>query len=295
MIAPTLLKKIGYLRGPLICSVRGALIYDAHDTKKPALLTWAIRQLERYLLRHADLVVANGWDTQDYLSREHGCASEVIPNGLDLNAERRNPDDPDLDILTEVKASGRLLFLHVGTVRRVKGIDAILDAYAQLPSALADRTRLVFVGKGQISQYLDKCAGVQPPPLFLGEKGNVDDYYDVADFVLNVSGGSGVSNSLLETLAHGVPVICWDRKTFTQVITQGVNGLTCPQSDIHSLTRAMGDAITGKFLFDADTVRSTVAGFTWDRIGMMWLSVLAGKRTGSIHTELPPPETGGRQ
>ena len=141
---------------------------------------------------------------------------------------------------------------------------------------------LVFVGKGQIAAYTAKATSIVPEPLFLGEKPNVDDYYILADFVVNVSGGAGVSNSLLETLNHGVPVICWDRLTFTQVVSHGINGLICPQDDINALSKAFSEAFQGKRKFDPEQIRATVHYFSWDRISQAWIDLINGREPRGI-------------
>ncbi|MCI2285069.1 glycosyltransferase family 4 protein [Colwellia sp. MSW7] len=90
------------------------------------------------------------------------------------------------------------MLLHVGTLRPIKGIDYILNAYAALDDEAKNKSVLIFVGKGQETFYKNIAKSLGINVYFLGEKSNPLDYITLADAVINVSGGSGVSNSLLE-------------------------------------------------------------------------------------------------
>ena len=276
MLPAFLLRKLGLLSGPILCSVRGALANDARDTQKSKLFQSTLRRMEERLLNCADIVIANGWDTQIYLRDRYDIKSLVVPNAIDADEPRRDSTDKCLDVLRTARKMGKIVLLHVGTVRRVKGIDAILEAYSQLGTDLQRRIELIFVGKGQIDTYRAKADTLGVRACFLGEKANVDDYYDNSDIVINVSGGSGVSNSLLEALSHGRPVVTWDSITFTQVVTDGINGITCRHGDVAALSCGLERAAEALGSFEPEAIRASVAHLSWNSIAQTWIELING-------------------
>ncbi|WP_076411052.1 glycosyltransferase [Shewanella sp. UCD-KL12] len=276
MFSVILLKMFRRIKGSIICSVRGSLAQDAVDLRKPKLMQYMIRAVERSVIYFADHLVANGKDTSVYLETFYSSQSIVIPNGVNLDV-RKNAIDNNSDNLVELeraKADGKVIFLHVGTVRPIKGIDFILEAYANLPRNIIDGSELVFIGKGQLDAYATKASILSIAPQFLGAKNNVSDYYKLADLVINVSGGSGVSNSLIEALHLGAPVLAWDNLTFSQVITHGDNGLLSKHLDTSALTAEMKGYFDGVYSFDSELVSQSVKQFEWEHVKHNWSKLL---------------------
>ena len=265
-----LLRMLRFTKGRLICSVRGQIGQDCVDLGKPFVLTGTVKLLERFGLRNTNLIVANGDDTAAYIREFHALDSVVVPNGVSEEFFLRKQDDDDL---TALKSECKKVVLHVGTLRPVKGIDYIVSAYAGLSDLQKSRARLVFVGKGLIDHYRDVCRDQGVQATFLGHKRNVCEYIAAADLVVNVSGGSGVSNSLLETLMLGKPVLAWDKPTFSQVVNES-NGLLCPDRSVSSLSTAMGEFIDGAHVFDSDEIKASVTKYRWESIFSQWRSIL---------------------
>jgi len=107
----------------------------------------------------------------------------------------------------------------------------------------------------------------------LGHKNNVVQYLQKTDFVINVSGGSGVSNSLVEALMLGKPVIAWDKPTFSQVVGDR-NGILCKEGDSSSLSQALRDSIEGNSVFYSEEIISSVELFSWDSVYLEWRVIL---------------------
>lgn len=272
IMAPViLLRKLRLLKGRLICSVRGQIAQDCIDLGKPYFFSKIVAYIEKTVLYLSDCVVANGNDTKSYLKSFHNIESIVAANGVSKSFFSRNADDVDLLRFDNFK--GKKVFLHVGTLRPVKGIDYIVDAFGDLEVNDKENSILVFIGKGMIEHYRDRCLAKNVNALFLGHKSNVCDYLSVADFVLNVSGGSGVSNSLVETLTAGKPVIAWDKETFSQVVNSD-NGVLCQNQCIKSLAVAVSDCINDKYNFNSDKIKSSVIEYRWENVYKKWKTLL---------------------
>lgn len=267
-----LLKIFGKIKGQIICSVRGQIARDAVEMAKSRLFQKAIKLVEGICLKFADCIIANGWDTQDYLREFYNLDSKVIPNGFKPRIFPDRSDYHDLSEFGQLKSQGIKIFVHVGTVRKVKCIDHILNAIALLNADTRSQAVFVFVGKGQIDHYKNLAEELGVPSFFIGERQNVKPYYLLADYVLNVSGGSGVSNSLIEALSFGKPVIAWDNKTFSQVITHGKNGILCSHLNTEKLSVAIEHVIKGR-KFSEDEIRNSVSRFQWDNVVENWIEL----------------------
>jgi glycosyltransferase involved in cell wall biosynthesis len=274
IFAPVLLSAAGRLRGPLLCSVRGQLAQDAIDIKKGRLFEWLVRAVEGGFLRRTDRLVANGWDTQAYLKRFYNLESDVIPNGF---VQRGNAVAPgaELEWLAGERRRGKVIVSHIGTVRKIKYIDHILEGIAALTPNLRERALFLFVGKGQLEEYREKARRLGVSAQFIGERANVWPYIDASDFVVNVSGGSGVSNALIEALSRGKPVICWDNPTFSQVVRHGVSGILCRHLDAKALGDGLATAIAAPMAFDPERVREAAMPFRWENVDKRWRNLLA--------------------
>lgn len=84
-------------------------------------------------------------------------------------------------------ANGELVVSFVGKLIKKKNPDAILGAYRQLPAALAERTRIVFVGSGELEAALKlRVAKECPKAIFCGfvNQAELPEYYLGADIVV---------------------------------------------------------------------------------------------------------------
>jgi glycosyltransferase involved in cell wall biosynthesis len=272
-----LLKKFGFLKGDVILSVRGNLAQDVIDLKKSIIFQWLVKIVERNLITAVDKVISNGHDTQKYLTDFYNIDSLVIPNGFTSN-NRRSENDKDIELLQSYKNNGFKLVVHVGTVRKIKGIDYLIEAFCSKTLRNESNIKLVFVGKGLIDEYSNYCKRENIDAVFLGQKNNVDDYYELADLIINISGGSGVSNSLLEAMCLGKNVIAWDKLTFSQVITDGVNGHLVEYMNTEALAHKIHQSLMPANKLDDAIIKLAVDKFSWDRVYLEWENVFENIR-----------------
>ena len=266
------LKKIGRIRSEIICSVRGCLVQDAIDTGKNRLFVRLVKDLEGTLLKICDTITANGWDTGDYLQNVHKIESLVIPNGITVRNASVATYDHELAELKEISKKKKIV-LHLGTLREIKGIDYIISACRQLKEKRDDFI-IVFVGKGKIEEYKHKTEKLGINSYFTGNKSNINDYLKIADVVINVSGGGGVSNSLLEAMESGRIVVAWNKKTFSQVISHGENGILAEYRNTADLADKINCGISNNMNIDNDAVVKSVEMFKWQSLNQKWKEVL---------------------
>ncbi len=97
----------------------------------------------------------------------------------------------------------------VGILRPVKGLELLLRAAAILLSESAG-FYFLFLGDGPEREKLERLSadfGIAEHCRFMGDVHAVDDWYPLIDVMVSTSYTEGISNSILEAMAHGRPVI----------------------------------------------------------------------------------------
>jgi len=160
-------------------------------------------------LKAADGVIAVSRDLVNQVSALGVDSQKVrlIYNGVDASVFRPGLKNEARERLGESGDSPLLLF--VGNLFPVKGLDVLLNAFADLitdtPSA-----RLVIVGQGHLREALERQAaglGIGSQLNFLGPlpQERLADWYRAADLFVLPSRSEGVPNVLLEASACSCP------------------------------------------------------------------------------------------
>jgi len=155
-----------------------------------------IRSWEKTVLR-SDVFFSNSSCVRASLKKHYGLESEVIPTGVDTQFFTPEWDRPP-------NARPRVLF--VGSLRRFKGPQLLVDAASRLPHA-----DFVIVGKGPLESELR--AGIQRRRLSNcelagGRYGSeLRDIYRKADVFLFPSHWEGSPKVILEAASSGLPVL----------------------------------------------------------------------------------------
>lgn len=165
---------------------------------------------------------------------------ECIPNGVDT--DRFHPGQ-NIQLRREWSiADDEFVIGAVGRLDPIKNHEGLLAAVRSLQSR-GQKVRLVIAGdgpeRGKIEKLLSSSGA--PRPILLGARADVDALYRAFDlFVLN-SFGEGMSNTLLEAMASGLPTVCTAVGGNLELVTNGKHGiLVRPGDDL-----ALADAISG--------------------------------------------------
>jgi len=181
---------------PVIIHTEGGMPFEEKRWKRiPA---------ERLLTQFSDRVVCVAGAIKDHLVQVGGLPAEslvVIPNGIETDELLKIPLRPIADP-PRIFSAGRLY--------NVKGYDVLIRAFAQV-----DRYngKLVLAGDGPEAGALRQLAdtlGVANRVEFLGYRDDIHGLLGQSDLYVTPSRSEGLSNSILEAMAAGVPVIATD-------------------------------------------------------------------------------------
>ena len=195
-----------------------------------------------------DRYVALSAELQNYLEQRIGVPREKIArisNGVD--AERFRPSYRHREPLPDCPFKDSHLFI-VGTVGRMMTVKAqpllaraFLRALALEP-ALRDRLRLVMVGDGPLRKEASAVlseAGVHDLAWLPGERTDVPDVMRSLDCFVLPSLAEGISNTILEAMACGLPVLATNVGGNSELVVPGVTGEIVPADDVQTLAQAI--------------------------------------------------------
>jgi glycosyltransferase involved in cell wall biosynthesis len=176
-------------------------ILDANAGIASRIRKWAIQRATRIQatssrIRH--LLVEQGFEDSRVL---------LLPNGVDVArfAEAKR----DAALRRQLCGDARLVGIFVGRLAPEKGHELLLEAWAEVFGARTD-AKLVLVGDGVTREPLQQLAlrlGIGSQVVFAGHSSEVARHLAIADFGLLTSFAEGLSNSLLEYMASGLPVV----------------------------------------------------------------------------------------
>jgi glycosyltransferase involved in cell wall biosynthesis len=112
----------------------------------------------------------------------------------------------------------------------------------QLEPAVAKRMRLVFVGDGALrgeALRLLEQAGLSDRVWFGGERADVPEIMRGLDCFVLPSLAEGVSNTILEAMASGLPIVATRVGGNSELIESGMTGTLVPPASVEALARAM--------------------------------------------------------
>lgn len=135
----------------------------------------------------------------------------------------------------------KLIVGMVANLKIIKGIDYFLKAASLIRAKRADVLFVIIGGEYREKYYFDLRdeMGLQEVVHFLGIKENVVDYLQAFDVAVNSSLTEGFSNSILEYMACGLPVVATEVGGNTEAVIDGETGILVPPRDAKKLAQAI--------------------------------------------------------
>ncbi|HET7208497.1 MAG TPA: glycosyltransferase [Terriglobales bacterium] len=207
---------------------------------------WRRRAIRRLSFRWADSVFCVSRELRDYYCQELGLPStaniDVIPNGVDTNLFRPNPE-ARRTVREMLAADSETLV--IGTVSRLDPIkdQSTLIAAAATAYERGLDLRLVIVGDGvcrpALKEELATRSALRARTFMPGEVSNVSDWLNGFDVFVLPSLSEGMSNTLLEAMAVGVTPVATAVGGNLEVIEDGISGLLVPPRSPDEVCRCL--------------------------------------------------------
>jgi phosphatidylinositol alpha-mannosyltransferase len=193
----------------------------------------------------------------------------IVPNGVDT--VRFTPAVPRPPVMRR----DELTVLFVGRFDPRNGLPLLIDAFKGV-RARGVPARLVVVGDGPLRERYRALADGRDDIVFLGHVSDaLERYYAHASVYACPATRGSFGITLLEAMACGTPIVCYDTPGFRNVVEHEKQALMTPPGDVSAfadaLVRVLGDADLRAGMGKAGRVRASA--FAWPRIAEQILAV----------------------
>jgi sugar transferase (PEP-CTERM/EpsH1 system associated) len=226
---------------------------------------WDVTDLEGTRLRprllrrvHSPMVhryIAVSKDLQRYLVENVGISPARITqiyNGVDTARFAPAGAQSDDRLPPHFRGPGKVVIGAVGRLQPVKDPLTLVRGVAELlrrEPGLRDIVRLAIIGDGPLREALHKCVadeGIADMTWLPGARNDVAEIYRCLDIFVLPSLREGVSNTLLEAMASGLPVIATAVGGNPELVVDDVSGFliepSSPQGLAAKLQKYVADA-----------------------------------------------------
>jgi len=202
--------------------------------------TTAQKRVQRVAYSLAHHVVANSNAVRDTLITG-GIAPEkvtVVYNGLDFRrltarAASRGETLSTLGLQSEATNHRRFISIVANMRHEVKDYPMFLHAAQRVAKAVPE-VAFLLAGEGELKPSLEALAnelGIHDSTYFLGRCERIAELLDVSDICVLSSKAEGFSNSILEYMAAGRPVVATNVGGASELIAEGETGYLVASGD----------------------------------------------------------------
>jgi glycosyltransferase involved in cell wall biosynthesis len=197
---------------------------------------------------------------------------EVIYNFVNLEMFKKE-DDQEVNKLKESlgAANGRPVVTMVANLRPVKGADVFLES-ARLALDSVPGINFIVAGEGKERKRLEvicRRLKLDSSVKLIGAVSDVIPLLRASDIGVLSSYSESLSNSIIEYMAAGVPVICTDVGGNRELVKDGLNGIVVRPGDPERLANAIIMLIndpTLRLRMGKESLRLAQSLFNFDKI-----------------------------
>jgi glycosyltransferase involved in cell wall biosynthesis len=199
----------------------------------------------KFLNRWVKRFVANSEYARNHTNRIEGVPFEnieVIYNFIDQREFKRGGKQ-EVNKLKESFgiANGHPTVTMVANLRPVKGVDVFLKSARLVLNDIPD-VNFIIAGDGEQRQILENIChqlGINKSVKLIGTVSDVVSLLNISDIGVLSSYSESLSNSIIEYMATGLPVVCTDVGGNRELVQDGRNGFFVPPNDPQRLADAI--------------------------------------------------------
>jgi len=195
-----------------------------------------LKPIIRRVWRNAKAVIANSDGLKKLAQKTYpNCPMYIIYNGIDIEQFKPARNDKD-----------KLRILCVSRLIERKGIDYLLRSIPPIKERFGNMFEVWIVGEGNLEQQLKgltRQLEIADVVSFKGyiEHGRLPDIYSSSDIFVLPSLSEGMSNTVLEAMACGLPIVTTDTGGTKELVK--VNGIIIPTRDAKRIANAVNKLI----------------------------------------------------
>lgn len=194
----------------------------------------------------------------------------VVYNGLP--EYKISPDEVDkAQTIKEFLPQSNKIIGIVANIRPIKRIQDLIYAAEKIAAQKKFAFKIAIVGGGDESELATLCKllNITDKVIFLGAQKNVEKYLKNFDIAVLTSDSEGLSNSIIEYMAAGKPVVCSNVGGNNELIKHGFNGYLYPVGDIQQLSNyliALLESADDRKAFGLNGQRQVIENFSMNNM-----------------------------
>ncbi|WP_207289615.1 glycosyltransferase family 4 protein [Senegalia massiliensis] len=222
------------------------VIYTAHGFhfyKGAPIINWLLYYpVEKWLSRYTDILITINKEDFDRAKSFKTCRVEYVPGiGIDvskfnLNDEFKRRKRKALNISEDA-----IVILSVGELNKNKNHEVVIKAISK---TLNKNIEYIVCGQGELQNYLEKMVielGLRTKVKLLGFRNDISEIYSAVDLFVFLSYREGLSVSLMEAMASGLPVIASRIRGNTDLIQDGSGGFLHEPRDYLGIAKSVDE------------------------------------------------------
>ena len=260
---------------------------------------WKYRWLRRAMSLLVHQYIAVSRDLADWLGSAIGIRPDRIHqiyNGVDQQKFVPAATRAENILPPGFAPSEGVVLCTVGRLVEVKDQASLVEAFHLLLERhprWRDSARLVLVGDGPLGPRLARQVadlGLEQQVWFAGEREDTHRLLQAADIFVLPSLGEGISNTLLEAMATGLPAVATDVGGNPELVEEGASGFLVPVSEPPALADALEKLVESASLrrrFGERALQTVRDRHNWDGTVEAYLGVydaLLGRSGRGAHS-----------
>ena len=224
------------------------IIYQAHGFhfyKGSPKINWLIYYpIEKRLAKYTDAIITINQEDfalakEKFRLKNHGEIYYVPGVGTDtdfynFDCGTRGTHRKELGL-----SDSDFAILSVGRLETNKNTETLIKAMAVMKN---ENVKLIVCGDGEQREYLEKLSerlGTEKSVTFLGTVSNLQEIYRAVDALASSSYREGLSRTVMEAMASGLPCIVSKIRGNTDLIEDGKGGFLCEPDNANAYAQAI--------------------------------------------------------
>lgn len=224
------------------------IIYQAHGFhfyKGAPKINWLIYYpIEKRLAKYTDAIITINQEDfalakEKFRLKNHGEIYYVPGVGTDtdfynFDCGTRGTHRKELGL-----SDSDFAILSVGRLETNKNTETLIKAMAVMKN---ENVKLIVCGDGEQREYLEKLSerlGTEKSVTFLGTVSNLQEIYRAVDALASSSYREGLSRTVMEAMASGLPCIVSKIRGNTDLIEDGKGGFLCEPDNANAYAQAI--------------------------------------------------------
>ena len=250
---------------PYIVSLRGADVPGYSD--RFPVIYFFLKPIIKLIWSQSKAVISNSQGLKDLaLKSKSDQEIGIIYNGIDISEFKPR----------EQKNSEIFEILCVSRLTQRKGIEYLISAFAKIVAEFPE-VRLKIVGEGDSKEKLQsqtKELGLNEKVEFTGRitHERLPEIYTGASVFVLPSLNEGMSNTMLEALASGLPLIATDTGGTKELVTDGENGFIIKMEDAQDIYEKLNRLLRNNDLRErmAQDSRKKALNLSWQVVASQY-------------------------